>query len=249
MLASLPSLALADGTAPSSTLQTFFLIVMIMAAGYLFLRSQRYFARQRNDASTAAPAAPPPPERQYTAVPEDLTRWEVEMHDTARQLSGQLDSKLAALGHLVREADRAAARLEAALSATRPANLECGGLPPLSVPPEAGGSPASDGESCGDGLKPALHPGAAGGLSGNDGRPDEPPGNQARALQAPGATEEPAEPPTAGSPSAAPHLPADRRYEEIYLLADYGFDPAEIGRRVNMPVGEIQLILSLRAKR
>jgi hypothetical protein len=79
-------------------------------------------------------------------------------------------------------------------------------------------------------------------------RPDEPPGNQARALQAGPAADEPAGPPPAGSPAAAPRPPADRRYEEIYLLADYGFDPTEIGRRVNMPVGEIQLILSLRAK-
>jgi hypothetical protein len=183
-------------------MQTFFLIVMIMAAGYLFLRSQRYFARQKNGAASAVGPAVPP-ERPYTAVPQDLTRWEVEMHDTARQLSGQLDGKLAALGHLIREADRVAARLEAALSATRSA------------------APATT---------------------------EEPSGNQARALETAGASEEPAQSPAAGSPSATPRPPADRRYEEIYLLADYGFDAAEIGRRVGMPVGEIQLILSLRGK-
>jgi hypothetical protein len=213
MLASLPPPALADALLPSS-LQTFFLIVMIVVAGYLYLRSQRYFARQKDDAASAVRPAMPPPEKQYTAVPRDLTRWEVEMHDTARQLSGQLDSKLAALGHLVREADRAAARLEAALSATRPPT-------PATTTTDA---------------------------CATAGQPDEPPGNQARALHAAGATEEPAEPPTAGSPSATPRPPADRRYEEIYLLADYGFDPAEISRRVGTPVGEIQLILSLRAK-
>ncbi len=203
MLALLPPPTLAAGSSPSS-MQTFFLIVMIVVVGYLYLRSQRYFARQKNDAASAAGAATTPPEKPYTAVPQDLTRWEVEMHDTARQLSGQLDGKLAALGHLIRDADRVAARLEAALAATRPA------------------APATT---------------------------EEPSGNQARALQAAGAAEEPAESPAAASPSATPRPPADRRYEEIYLLADYGFDPAEIGRRVNMPVGEIQLILSLRAKR
>ena len=104
-------------------MQTFFLIVMIVVVGYLYLRSQRYFARQKNDAASAAGAATTPPEKPYTAVPQDLTRWEVEMHDTARQLSGQLDGKLAALGHLIRDADRVAARLEAALAATRPAAL------------------------------------------------------------------------------------------------------------------------------
>ena len=37
-----------------------------------------------------------------------------------------------------------------------------------------------------------------------------------------------------------------RRREEIYRLADYGFAAAEIARRVGSPVGEVELILSLR---
>jgi hypothetical protein len=221
----LPLASLNDGFS-SSTLQTFFLIVMIVVAGYLFLRSQRYFARHRDDAAFADRPATPSSERQSTAAPQEMARWEVEMHDTARQLSGQLDSKLSALGHLIREADRAAARLEAALSATRSSTLECGGSPPLSVPPDAGGASARADAG------------------------EEPPANQARALQAGGVAGEPAEPPAgAAPPLATPRPPADHRYEEIYLLADYGFDPAEISRRVNMPMGEIQLILSLRAKR
>ena len=36
------------------------------------------------------------------------------MHETARELSAQLDSKMSALQALIAEADRAAARLEAA---------------------------------------------------------------------------------------------------------------------------------------
>ena len=63
------------------------------------------------------------------------------------------------------------------------------------------------------------------------------------------AAEEPSEAGSNAGPAATSRPLADRRYEEIYLLADYGFDPAEIGHRVGMPVGEIQLILSLRAKR
>ncbi len=230
MPASLPSPALTNGVLPS-TLQTFFLIVMIVVAGYLYFRSQHYFARQKNDAASTVRPATPPPASPYTAVPQDLTRWEVEMHDTARQLSGQLDSKLAALGHLIREANRVASRLEAALSATRSAN------------------PATTAnDACATAGLSSSASGALDGLSASAGRSEEPPGNQARALQAAGATEKPAEPSAAASPAATPRPPADRRYEEIYLLADYGFDPAEIGRRVGMPVGEIQLILSLRAK-
>jgi hypothetical protein len=88
--------------------------------------------------------------------------------------------------------------------------------------------------------------GTPGDSSAAAGSPEEPPSHQARALQA---AEDPPEPASDAGPAATSRPPADRRYEEIYLLADYGFDPAEIGHRVGMPVGEIQLILSLRAKR
>ena len=37
-----------------------------------------------------------------------------------------------------------------------------------------------------------------------------------------------------------------RRREEIHRLADDGFAAAEIARRVGSPVGEVELILSLR---
>jgi DNA-directed RNA polymerase specialized sigma24 family protein len=39
------------------------------------------------------------------------------------------------------------------------------------------------------------------------------------------------------------------RYQEIYTLADYGYPPSEIAQRMGSPVGEIELILSLRDKR
>jgi len=39
---------------------------------------------------------------------------------------------------------------------------------------------------------------------------------------------------------------ADRR-EEIYTLADYGFNVGEIARRIGRPRGEVELVLSLRA--
>ncbi len=34
--------------------------------------------------------------------------------------------------------------------------------------------------------------------------------------------------------------------DDIYHLADYGFAPAEIARRVGSPIGEVELVLSLR---
>ena len=64
---------------------------------------------------------------------------------------------------------------------------------------------------------------------------------QARSLQQ-------GEPPPREAPPAVGTAARPRRYEEIYTLADYGYEPAEIARRVNTPVGEVELILSLRSR-
>jgi hypothetical protein len=57
------------------------------------------------------------PERQQEPrydQPADLVRWEVEMHDTARELKAELDTKMAALQVLIRQANEACERLERA---------------------------------------------------------------------------------------------------------------------------------------
>ena len=53
-------------------------------------------------------------------LPDDLGEGEVEMQETARRLSAQLDAKLGRLQSLIVEADRAAARLEEALQRAYP---------------------------------------------------------------------------------------------------------------------------------
>jgi len=54
--------------------------------------------------------------------------------------------------------------------------------------------------------------------------------------------------PPQGEP-APPEAPGDRTtgasYEEIFRLKGQGLDPIEIARRVNMNVGEVELVLSL----
>ena len=47
-------------------------------------------------------------------APVEVGRWEVEMHETARNLMGELNTKIAIVEQLVRDANAAAARLEAA---------------------------------------------------------------------------------------------------------------------------------------
>jgi DNA-directed RNA polymerase specialized sigma24 family protein len=152
-----------------------------------------------------------------------VARWEVGMHETARDLCGQLDSKMGALSALVHEADRAAARLEAALEAAGQRPDQTG------APAPAAGRP-SDSSSPLDPLPPQ-------------------PANQAEALKSAGAADRLSVSRHVSQEAGKLRPSIDERYEEIYLLADYGFAAAEIARRVGSPVGEVELILGLRGKR
>ena len=122
-------------------------------------------------------------------APDSVVQWEVQMHDTARELAGQLDSKMRALQVLIAEADRAAGRLEAALQANGSGDVKAERPPDESAPPCP--APVAD-----------------------------------------------------GSVDATP----DPRCEEIYMLSDYGLPATEIARRLGSPVGEVELILGLRAR-
>ena len=169
--------------------------VALLVSGALLFRSNRYFARQARPRSLSDTIEEPSKPEPKGAQPPDLQRWEVEMHELARELSARLDCKMSALQHLIQDADRAAARLEQAMLATR--------------------------------------------------RPDTP------------AAETRASEPAAGeladaeTPAASGRTPNgyQQRYEEIYMLADYGYPVEEVAQRVGSPIGEVQLILSLRKRR
>ena len=174
------------------------LALLAITVTFVLMRTQKALARQRQ-------ARSPEPSREQESAehhtgPQDFLRWDVKMHETARDLSAQLDSKLGLLQHLVREADRAAARLEAALEASEAAS-------PTTAPPPP--------RNQADALRGSLHNAELAGLS------------------------------LEKTPPAA----NDARYQEIYTLSDYGYPPSEIARRLGSPVGEIELILSLRKQR
>ena len=67
-----------------------------------------------------------------------------------------------------------------------------------------------------------------------------------------GAGEVPRQVGTTEGPDAAPaaegHAPSDPRFTEVYRLADDGLDPPAIAGRTEFESGEVELILSLRAK-
>jgi len=166
-----------------------FVLALALAIGVLMMRWHRYYARQDRSPIVRTERAQPPAHGPHAAprdaVPEDLAKWEVQMYERARELSGQLDSKMRVLEHLTREADRAAARLEKALAAAGPES---------DAAPEA---------------------------------------------QTPGAC---------AAPDGVEPLPPERR-EEICTLADYGFEPAEIARRLGASIGQVESVLGERAKR
>jgi len=203
---------------PTSLLVLIFLATVIAV---LLFRTQMYFRSNRGDrfgqvgGSNEASGAT----AHGANLPTAMAQWEVEMHETARRLSAQLDTKMGLLEHLIREADRAAARLEAALAAQEPRQDVGAGL---SVP-----GPTSAGE------------------------PDRPtrPLGQAEGLRTASSAQQGTRALTQSDSSPCSVPPTPRPYEEIYTLADYGLEPAEIAQRVGTPVGEVQLILQLRKSR
>ena len=90
------------------------LVAMALLIAILLMRSYRYFSRTKQRDTYLVRTKRPEAERpgHNLDAPAEVLRWEVHMQETARDLSAQLDSKMIALQHLIREADRAAERLE-----------------------------------------------------------------------------------------------------------------------------------------
>jgi hypothetical protein len=107
---------LAESTGGPGSAQIVFLLGLGLVIVVLLVRSKRYF---RQVTQYQVPVAPPHRKlgraTASSAPPHSAEKWEVAMHDLARELSGQLDSKIRVLELLIREADEAAARLEAAV--------------------------------------------------------------------------------------------------------------------------------------
>jgi cell division septation protein DedD len=192
-----------DLFAQSGVVTALMLGALAVVIGWLLLRTHRYLSRQRRSDWPLVRVGRLPRREQGHRLdaPPEMVRGEAQMYETARELSAQLDSKMGALQTLIAEAERAAARLEAAAARLPNATRQ-------SAPP------------------------------------DPQPTTQAEALRA----SPPLDQATSEAEEVSPRPSARRRREEIYSLADYGLDAAEIARRVGSPVGEVELILSLRER-
>lgn len=179
------------------------LVALALVIGWVLFRTHRALSRHRREDSALVHTARPQRTNpgHHLDAPDEELRWEVQMHETTRELSAQLDSKMSALQALIADADRAAARLEAA-GAKTPGNAQQVAQPPPTRITQA----------------EALRP------SGTSGPVQDDPGDLPGGASAP------------------------CRKEDVYTLADYGWDAAGIAGRVGIPVGEVELILRLRGK-
>jgi hypothetical protein len=208
-----------------------FLGAVALTTAILLFRAQRHFGNRKNDQAylVRSPRSAPEDRRPLLDAPPEMERWEVQMHETARELAGTLDTKMRALGHLVREANQVIARLERLLDGGRnePDRQEAD-------------APAADPAQPCDGHRAAA---AERGVTRAEGprltetlmRPPVPSAEAALAFRVSAAE------PRAEKPKG------DDRYADLYTLADAGCDAAEISRRLGTPVGEVELILGLRS--
>ena len=148
----------------------------------LLRRSYRHYGSRRSSkGSERFMAEVPRPKREnrsLSTAPADVLSWHVEMHETARELKAELDSKMRVLQLLIAQARQETERLEQII-ANSDTPKYCSNPPPL----------------------------------------------QERESRLPGSA---------------------RDQTEVFSLADQGLSASEIAEQLGTPVGEIELILSLR---
>ena len=153
----------------------------------LLRRSYRYYGRKKPKkteagAYLAKTARPTTTGRSLSTAPAEVLRWQVEMHEIARELKAEMDSKMRSLQVLVLQAREEADRLQSILDQLTSSRLE-----------EVDCSSVTD------------------------------------------------------SPAMLPVF--EERRSRIYALADEGESSQGIADRTGVPIGEVELILSLRSAR
>jgi hypothetical protein len=105
-------------------------LILAVAIGLLTFFAMRVWSRRlrsttgltRRESSLAPRTREAKSLQPLVDAPPEITRWQVEMHDLARDLKGELDTKIAVLEHLVIEARAEADRLEALVERAAPSD-------------------------------------------------------------------------------------------------------------------------------
>ena len=205
-------------------------LVLLAAVGLtsavLLVRSNRGLRRRPSQVPPVVHTQRPQAVRAQRRQPptDELNRWEVDMQELARDLKADLDGKMGVLQHLIRSGAALADRLETLLERTEVA--------------AAAGSPRQATE------RPRATPS----------RSLTHPATQAAALAVATLTTAARRASSVATAAvatpAAVAAPSDplRRFDEIYALADAGCDSATIAGNTGSPIGEVELILSLRER-
>ncbi len=195
-----------------------FLMGALLVAFVLLRKSQR-----RGPLAKLPPVSPPrhaghPPAGHHLDAPGTMARWEVEMYELARDLAGQLDSKIVIVEHLVADAQRAADRLDAAIQRAEQIGLW-----------QRSSGQVDDDRLADPSATETIHAKPVHdwpGRGGSDLPQPDPAGEQAAARRA--------------------AVALVGRADSVYRLADRGLSSAAIAAELGEPLGEVELILSLR---
>jgi hypothetical protein len=157
-----------------------FLAGIVLLILIMFRRSYRHHSARNRRSSDPVPrrAQVKAADRALSETPDDVMKWQVEMHDLARTLKAELDTKMRLVQLLIGQARVESDRLEQLLSVLDPSRLA------------AWETPGSDRSA----VSGDVHP----------------------------------------------------QQSAIYALADSGHSPQEIAARLEAPLGEVELLLSLR---
>lgn len=96
-----------------------FLLGVVLLTVILLRRFYRYYGPRQKSTRTVTNSVAnhrTPAARSLTDAPPEVLRWQVEMHETARDLKAELDSKMSALQALIGLVRDETARLEAAIT-------------------------------------------------------------------------------------------------------------------------------------
>lgn len=181
------------------------LVAGIALAAFFLMRGA-----SRRRAAPSSNSTPPSDRGRDIALadaPPDLLRWQVELHETARDLKAELDSKLSAMQTLVAMARQERALLTTSIEQARAAGIEPTGGTLAAI--EGLGDPAALEDPGRLALVAAQMPPLPGGVPGD-------------------------------------LFEGDRTSLAISRLADQGLAPNSIAEQLNLPLGEVELKLSLR---
>ncbi len=136
-------------------------LVLLVCIGMLLFRVRRQLGKlpRFQPALVHAPRYDDAPASSHAGLPGELAKWEVQLHDLARDYKAEMDSKMGLLQHLIADAAAQSDRLETLLSQAKSLTPEGGregqsaaiSQPPIShdekppVDPTAAGSPSSQG--------------------------------------------------------------------------------------------------------